>query len=130
MLFRSRAGRTLYEHGLPSIVSQSMRTVIGARLDLAKEVIFLDPDVNADVVFIEPAEDDYTFFGMGAMNFWAKDRAAAHGYRAVREAIDSAHELLSGVFAHHGVELRVPPRAASPLAPERMTLRESRGAQR
>ncbi len=128
-----RAGRNLYEHGLPSIASQAVRTMIGARLDLAKEVVFLDENVKADVVFIEPAEDDYTFFGMGALNFWTKDRAAAHGYQAVRESIEASHELLGSVFRNHGIELRMPPRTPA-LAPTearmQVKLRESRGAQR
>ena len=99
------------------------------RLDLAKEVVFLDPNVQADVVFIEPAEDDYTFFGMGALNFWTKDRAAAHGYHAVREAIEASHELLSELFRGHGIELRMPPRAGTPIEADRLQvdLRESRG---
>ena len=67
-----RAGRSLHDHGLPTIATQSIRTLIGARLDLAKELVFLDPNVKADVVFIEPAEDDYAFFNMGALNFWAQ----------------------------------------------------------
>jgi predicted acylesterase/phospholipase RssA len=126
-----RAGRALYEHGLPSIVSQSARTLIGARLDLAKEVVFLDGNIKADVVFIEPAEDDYTFFGMGAMNFWTKDRAAAHGYAAVRSAIESSHQLLAGVFRNHGIELRMPPRSSLPVSVDderlQVEMRESRG---
>ena len=95
--------------------------MIGARLDLAKEVVFLDPDVNADIIFIEPAEDDYTFFGMGALNFWSKDRAASHGYAAVRVDIRSEADLekyrgkLKGLFV-----LRQPPRESetrfTPLA--------------
>jgi predicted acylesterase/phospholipase RssA len=128
-----RAGRALYEHGLMSIASQAARTAIGARLDLAKEVVFLDENVRADVVFIEPAEDDYTFFGMGALNFWTKDRAATHGYSAVRDSLEASHQLLAGVFAHHGIELRLPPRAPVPhITDERMAvdLRESRGASR
>ncbi|HZS39591.1 MAG TPA: patatin-like phospholipase family protein [Polyangia bacterium] len=128
-----RAGRNLYEHGLTSIASQAARTAIGARLDLAKEVVFLDENVRADVVFIEPAEDDYDFFGMGALNFWTKDRAATHGYSAVRDSLEASHELLAGVFAHHGIELRLPPRAPMPhVTDERMAvdLRESRGASR
>ncbi len=128
-----RAGRNLYEHGAMSIASQAARTMIGARLDLAKEVVFLDENVHADVVFIEPAEDDYTFFGMGALNFWTKDRAASHGYAAVRDSLEASHELLAGVFAQHGIELRLPPRApAMPMADERLAvdMRESRGAVR
>jgi hypothetical protein len=81
------------------------------------------------VVFIEPAEDDYTFFGMGALNFWTKDRAAAHGYQAVREAIERSHVLLAEVFAAHGIELRMPPRAEHRVEHEDLgDLRESRGA--
>jgi NTE family protein len=127
-----RAGRNLYEHGLPSILSQGVRTLIGARLDLAKEVVYLDPDLNADIIFIEPAEDDYTFFGMGALNFWTKDRAASHGYAAVRESIETSHDLLASVFQNHGIELRMPPRMAPHVDDEQITvgMRESRGAQR
>jgi predicted acylesterase/phospholipase RssA len=129
-----RAGRNLYEHGLPSIASQAARTLIGARLDLAKEVVFLDDDIQADVVFIEPAEDDYAFFGMGALNFWTRERAATHGYAQVRAAIESSHELLAAVFHNHGIELRMPPRAPAPfdIDDQRMQveMRESRGAHR
>ena len=121
-----RAGRALYEHGWPSIATQSIRTLIGARLDLAKEVVFLDPEIQADVVFIEPAEDDYAFFGMGALNFWAKDRAIHHGYAAVRRAIDASHQLLGELFANHGIELRTPPPQPTSKAAH-VDMRETRG---
>ncbi|MDB4968590.1 MAG: Patatin [Myxococcales bacterium] len=122
-----RAGRSLHDHGMPTIATQSMRTLIGARLDLAKEVVFLDPDVQADVVFIEPAEDDYTFFNMGALNFWAKDRAIHHGYSAVRQAIDASHDLLAELFANHGIELRTPPAPSASSTAANVDMRESRG---
>ncbi len=125
-----RAGRNLSDHGMPTIASQSIRTLIGARLDLAKEVVFLDPAVQADVVFIEPAEDDYDFFTMGALNFWAKDRAANHGYAAVRSSIDASHELLAEVFANHGIELRRPPPMSSPRPAANVEMRESRGVRK
>jgi predicted acylesterase/phospholipase RssA len=123
-----RAGRSLHDHGMPTIATQSIRTLIGARLDLAKEVVFLDPNVQADVVFIEPAEDDYTFFNMGALNFWARERAIHHGYAAVRQSIDASHELLGEVFANHGIELRPPPAQSSATAAAHVDMRESRGA--
>lgn len=123
-----RAGRSLHDHGLPTIATQAVRTMIGARLDLAKQVVFLDPNVQADVVFIEPAEDDYTFFNMGALNFWAKDRAIHHGYAAVRQSIDASHDLLGELFANHGIELRSPPQRPLPSSAARVDMRESRGA--
>ncbi len=122
-----RAGRSLQDHGMPSIATQSVRTLIGARLDLAKEVVFHDPNVQADVVFIEPAEDDYTFFNMGALNFWAKERAIHHGYAAVRRSIDASHDLLGEVFGNHGIELRKPAQPQSSAAAQ-VDMRESRGA--
>jgi NTE family protein len=124
-----RAGRSLYEHGLPSLVSQATRTLIGSRLDLAKELVYRDETLQADVVFIEPASDDYTFFNMNPMNFWNKEAASSHGYEAVAGALEANHELLAGVFRAHGIELR-PPRA-EPGTVEAQDhahkLRESRG---
>lgn len=105
-----RAGRSLYEHGLPTLISQVARTLIGARLDITKDLLFHDDNTQADIVFIEPAEDDYTFFNMNPLNFWNKERAAAHGYDAVSESVQANHEILAQVFRHHGIELR-PPRA-------------------
>lgn len=126
-----RAGRSLYEHGLPTLLSQSMRTLIGARLDMAKELVYRDETIQADIVFIEPAEDDYAFFQMNPMNFWSKERASLHGYETVRRSVDESHQLLVEVFGVHGIEMR-PAREAAPL-PERHTLvadlRESRGRQ-
>ncbi len=124
-----RAGRSLYEHGLPTLVSQAARTVIGARLDLAKELVYRDETLQADVVFIEPASDDYTFFNMNPMNFWAKDRASTHGYEAVQQGLAANYELLSGLFRAHGIELRPPEKQHRTIDADKLTpnLRESRG---
>ncbi len=125
-----RAGRSLAEHGPVAIASQSVRTMIGARLAIAKELLFHDPNVKADIVFIEPAEDDYAFFQMGALNFWSKNRAAQHGFVAVGTALDASYDLLHGVFLRHGIELR-PPERAQPRTPSparlAVEMRESRG---
>jgi predicted acylesterase/phospholipase RssA len=125
-----RAGRSLYEHGLPTLISQSVRTLIGARMDMAKELVYRDETLQADVVFIEPASDDYTFFNINPMNFWSKERASTHGYEAVASALSANHELLAGVFRAHGIELRpVEDRPGAALDHGKMqpNLRESRG---
>lgn len=126
-----RAGRSLYEHGLPALLSQSVRTLIGARLDIAKELVYRDDTIHADIVFIEPAEDDYAFFNMNPLNFWSKERAASHGYETVRKAVEANHDALAEVFRVHGIELR-PPREPSLGSAEQRRLveadlRESRG---
>ena len=125
-----RAGRSLHEHGLPTMLSQAIRTLIGARLDLAKELVYRDDTIQADIVFIEPADDDYTFFKMNPLDFWSKAAASAHGYETVRKSIDANHEELADLFRVHGIELR-PPRDAPPARDRRhlhpSELSESRG---
>lgn len=123
-----RAGRSLYEHGAYALTSQVARILIGARLDIAKELVFASDHFDADVVFIEPAADDYYFFLMNPLNFWSKERAALHGYQSVRHALDCNHDILSEVFRAHGIELRSrlnPARRSA--APQAVDLRESRG---
>jgi hypothetical protein len=69
---------------------------------------------------------------MGALNFWTKDRAALHGYSAVRESLERTHELVAELFSHHGIELRMPPVPShvGDHAQLEVDLRESRGAKK
>jgi NTE family protein len=110
-----RLGRSLVDHGAYAMASQIFRVLLGARLDLAKELLFRDETVDADIVFIEPAEDDYVFFKMNPLAHGTKDAAAQHGYRTIRSALQSNHEQLAQVFATHGIELHPP-------APDRESL--------
>ena len=124
-----RLGRSLYEHGMYAIVQQAARTLIGARLDLAKELVFSSDDFDADVVFIEPAADDYSFFNMNPLSFWTKERAALHGYQSVRDSLHANHGLLADVFRTHGIELQTPTREApGPQEAQPVDIRESRGS--
>lgn len=127
-----RAGRSLVDHGPYALASQIFRILLGARLDLAKELLYRDETIDADIVFIEPAEDDYEFFRMNPLDHGTKERAARHGYRSIRAAIQSNHERLADVFATHGLELHppAPDRGGLPGAQAELRahdLRESRG---
>ena len=82
-----------------------MRILLGSRLNLARHGFFNDPDVNADIVYIEPSPDDYTFFLMNPMNAWARSQAAMHGFLSVREAIEDNFDVLKDVFRTHGITL-------------------------
>ncbi len=103
-----RPGRSLVDHGPYAYASQLFRILLGARLDLAKELLYRDETIDADIVFIEPAEDDYVFFRMNPLDHGTKDRAANHGYRSIRAAIQSNHERLAEVLATHGIEVHPP----------------------
>lgn len=100
-----RAGRSLVDHGPAALAGQLFRILLGARLDIAKELIYRDETIDADVVFIEPAEDDYKFFRMNPMRHSHQERAAEHGYHTIRAGILANHEMLARVFATHGIHL-------------------------
>jgi predicted acylesterase/phospholipase RssA len=107
-LLYDRMGRSLVDHGPYALFSQVFRILLGARLDLAKQLLYRDETVDADIVFIEPTDDDSYMFKMNPVDFGTKDRAAQHGYRSIRGAIQSNHERLAEVFATHGIELHPP----------------------
>src|SRR5262249_38602256 len=105
-----REGRSLVDHGPAALTSQLFRILLraGARLDLAKELISRDETIDADVVFIEPADDDYEFFRMNPMRHANQERAASHGYNMIRAGILANHERLTEIFATHGLALHEP----------------------
>lgn len=107
-LLYDRMGRSLIDHGPYALFSQVFRILLGARLDLAKELLYRDETVDADIVFIEPPDDDAFMFRMNPVDFSTKDRAAQHGYRTIRAALQSNHERLAEVLATHGIELHPP----------------------
>lgn len=125
-----REGRSLADHGPYALASQLFRILLGARLDLAKELIYRDETIDADVVFIEPAEDDFEFFRMNPLRHSNQERAAAHGYQVIRAGIFANHERLAEIFATHGIQLHpsnadgAPAWAGTELGPH--DLRESR----
>jgi predicted acylesterase/phospholipase RssA len=103
-----RDGRSLVDHGPYALASQLFRILLGARLDLAKEIIYRDESCDVDVVFIEPAEDDYVFFRMNPFRHANRARAAMHGYRAIRAGIEANHARLAEIFQTHGIALHPP----------------------
>jgi predicted acylesterase/phospholipase RssA len=100
-----RDGRSLVDHGPAALGSQLFRILLGARLDIAKELLYRDETIDADVVFIEPTDDDFEFFRINPLRHSQKERAAEHGYRAIRAGILANHEPLTEIFATHGIEL-------------------------
>jgi NTE family protein len=127
--------RSLADHGPYALASQVFRILLGARLDLAKELIYRDETIDCDVVFIEPAEDDFVFFRMNPLRHSNKEKAALHGYAMIRESIQSNHANLAEIFATHGIECHPQDERAARTpwqgaVVEEGELRESRGTDR
>ncbi|MFL6292375.1 MAG: patatin-like phospholipase family protein [Thermoanaerobaculia bacterium] len=95
----------LLDRGLPTVLSQTFRTMIHSRLEAgmaAYETKFKD----ADVVLIQPERDDYLMFFTNIFGFAERRTVAEHAYTATRRYLLQSFERLEPVFARHGIKLR------------------------
>ncbi|HEX3554301.1 MAG TPA: patatin-like phospholipase family protein [Thermoanaerobaculia bacterium] len=95
----------LFDRGLPTVLSQTFRTVIHSRLEVgmaAYDTKFKD----ADVVLIEPKRDDYLMFFTNIFGFAERRAVCEYAYEATRRDLLERYDQLAPVLARHGVTLR------------------------
>ncbi len=95
----------LLDRGLPTVLSQTFRTIIHSRLEVgmaAYETKFKD----ADVVLIEPQRDDYLMFFTNIFGFAERQAVCEYAYDATRRDLLARFDELAPIFASHGVTLR------------------------
>jgi len=95
----------LLDRGLPTVLSQTFRTVVHSRLEVgmaAYETKFKD----ADVVLIEPQRDDYLMFFTNIFGFAERRAVCEYAYEATRRDLLARFDELAPIFARHGVTLR------------------------
>jgi predicted acylesterase/phospholipase RssA len=95
----------LIDRGLPTVMSQTFRTLIHSRLEVgmaAYETKFKD----ADVVLIQPERDDYLMFFTNIFGFAERRTVAEHAYASTRRFLLQSYDRLAPTFARHGLRLR------------------------
>lgn len=95
----------LLSRGLPTVLSQTFRTLVHSRLEVgmaAYERRFAD----RDVVLIEPRRDDYKMFLTNIFGLAERREVCEHAYQATRRNLLERYDELAPVFARHGVTLR------------------------
>lgn len=95
----------LVESGLPTVLSQTFRTVIHSRME-AGMAAYRAKFEHADVVLLQPRRDDYTMFFTNIFGFAERQAVAEHAYRATRRDLLARYDELAPVLARHGVTLR------------------------
>jgi len=95
----------LVERGMPTVLSQTFRTLIHSRMDTGMAAYRGRYD-GADVVLFEPRRDDYTMFFVNVFSFAARRRVLEHAYRATLQDLAARREELEPIFARHGVRMR------------------------
>ncbi|MDQ1347428.1 MAG: hypothetical protein QG573_799 [Acidobacteriota bacterium] len=95
----------LLRRGLPSVLSQTFRTLIHSRLDVGmKRYDSLYED--ADVILLEPDRDDYEMFFSNIFSFSERSAVCAHAYESTRRDLLNRYDLLAPIIARHGLKLR------------------------
>jgi predicted acylesterase/phospholipase RssA len=96
----------LIDRGLPTVLSQSLRTMIRSRLGTglaAYDTTFPD----ADVVLFEPPSDDYEMFFTNVFSFTSRRMVCEHAYDSTRAQLLARREAIEPVLEKHGLRLRV-----------------------
>ncbi|MEO1370808.1 MAG: patatin-like phospholipase family protein, partial [Acidobacteriota bacterium] len=92
--------------GLPSVLSQTVRTMIHSRMALgmrAYESRFPD----ADVVLIEPRRDDHEDFFSNIFSFSSRRAVVERAFEDTKRSLLARSEELAGVLGRYGIELDV-----------------------
>ena len=94
----------LVGRGLPTVLSQTFRTLIHSRLTMGMQSnarLFRD----ADVLLLEPDRDDHRMFFTNIFSFSARRAVAAHAYERTRRDLLARYEDLAPVLERHGLIL-------------------------
>ncbi|HEU4453177.1 MAG TPA: patatin-like phospholipase family protein [Longimicrobium sp.] len=103
---RVDAGESLVRHGLPAVLSQTLRTMVHSRMSTAFRAYgHTHPD--ADLVLIEPEVEDPTLFFSNLFSFSNRFRVCEYGYATTRAFLLREAERLDPLLRRHGLELRM-----------------------
>jgi|GEM_PF-48096 NTE family protein len=95
----------LIDRGLPSVLSQTFRTLIRSRLG-AGMAQYGTRFGDRDLILLEPKRDDYEMFFRNIFSFRGRHDLCEHAYRATRAELRARADELEPILAHHGLRLR------------------------
>lgn len=99
-----RRGHLLHR-GMPTVLSQTFRTLIHSRLETGIAAYRKRYD-GADIVLFEPRRDDYKMFFRNIFSFAARREVCEHAYRATLETLAARRDELAPILGRHGIRLR------------------------
>ena len=100
-----RMEQRLVEHGLPSVLSQTFRTLVHSRMRTGfRNYEHAYP--NADLVLIEPELDDQRLFFSNIFSFSNRRQVCEHAYASTRRHLLGRADELDPVLERYGMRLR------------------------
>ena len=97
-------GEHMVKHGLPAVLSQTLRTLVHSRLRTAFRA-YEHSHPHADLVLIEPEAEDPTLFFSNLFSFTNRFHVVEYGYSSTRAFLLREADRLEPVLARHGLSL-------------------------
>lgn len=94
----------LMRRGLPSVLSQMLRTMIHSRLNVG--LASYDGRYDGDVVLIEPRRDDYRMFFNNIFSWSSRRDVCEYAYKATRRDLRTRVDELEPILERHGIGIR------------------------
>lgn len=94
----------LIDRGLPTVLSQTFRTLIHSRL-VTGMAAYKKNYPGRDLVLIEPRRDDYRMFFTNIFSFDDRVALTQHAYRETRRELRARADELDAIFARRGLAL-------------------------
>jgi predicted acylesterase/phospholipase RssA len=101
---RSRLHSNIAEEGLPTLLSQTFRSLIYSRMAVGR-ASYRDRYPHADQLLLEPDRHDERLFFANVFRYAGRRRLAEHAYQCTRRDLLGQEEELARILGRHGLEL-------------------------
>jgi predicted acylesterase/phospholipase RssA len=95
---------SIAERGLPTVLSQTFRSIIHSRMSVAMKR-YQHEYPHADILLFEPRRDDAEMFFTNIFSYAERRRLSEHAYQAMRDDLRQRSNELAPILARHGLGL-------------------------
>lgn len=96
----------LIDRGMPTVLSQTMRTLIHSRMEIGFRRYGLRYE-NTDILLVEPDRDDYRMFFTNIFSFSSRKHVCEHAFQATLRQLSKRRDVLEPMLEKHGLRLKV-----------------------
>jgi NTE family protein len=100
-----RVPENLVDAGLPSVLSQTFRTILKSRMQVGLEKYQVQYE-KTDLVLLEPNADDAEMFFTNIFSYHSRQQLTEHAYRATLDDLRARRAEIEPILNRSGIRLR------------------------
>jgi predicted acylesterase/phospholipase RssA len=100
-----RVPESLMAGGLPTVLSQTFRTILKSRMQVGLDK-YQKQYENSDLVLFEPNADDAEMFFTNIFSYESRRRLTEHAYQSTRRDLRARRAEIEPLLARHGIRMR------------------------